>query len=225
MSWQGGGVTNDRRDLPADLEAEMARRTPYGLHPEAKTGALTELSEAAADAARNLLDKAASRLARGQDDRADRLIARVVAMPYDEHWGCWHGTAMAGQLLFDALSTIAEEWAEAQESPEDYESVYWLHEDMKRAVDVMDPDNLAVLRETLETIVADATLLGISPRESRGLAAAAERMPAPSMPKSGWTVPPDASEMRREEMIRIYLDVLVDVMRVIDTSGGPQDSK
>lgn len=204
--------------LPAAFEAEMSRRSPYGIHPGAKTGALAEMSEAAANAAQNLLEKAFARLRDGDDERADRLIARVVALPYDEHAECWHGTAMAGQLLFTQLTSIAEEWADAQEFPDEYTSVYWLHEDMARAVDEMDPGHLAVLRETLETISADAALLGVSPREARGLAEVAKLMPPPALPGAGWEIPPDADELQREAVIRRYLDVLIDVVRVLETS-------
>lgn len=202
------------------FDAEMARRSPYGIHPEAKTGALAPLSQAARDAAENLLDKAVDKIEAGDAERADRLISRAAAIPFDEHENIWPGPMMADQMLFGFLSGIAEDLADAQEHPEDYESVEWLHDDIARAVDKLDAREGSALRDLVETMVSDADILGIHPREARGLAAAVRTLPDPDPATRGLYLPRETSVDRREEVIRLHLSVLVRVVEAMKEADG-----
>lgn len=212
-------MNEEQLELLADFEAEMSRTSPYGIHPELKTGALAEMSEGSHVAASNLLGKAVDRILRDADG-ADRLIARAVALPFDEHSECWPGPTMAHQMLFEWLSDVAEEWAEAQEYPEDYGSVYWLHEDIPRIGDGLDADEVALLKGTVEILAADGGVLGISRPESRGLAAAAAELPGPGLQEHARALPREATEEQRERVLRRYLDVYVQALRVIVPDEG-----
>src|SRR5690625_7290895 len=98
------------------------------------------MSQAAQDAAENLLDKAINGLLSGDSERAEKFIARAAAIPFDEHEQVWPGPMMADQMLHGFLSDFVEDWADAQEHPEDYELVMWLHDDIARVVDKLDSD-------------------------------------------------------------------------------------
>lgn len=113
-------------------------------------------------------------------------------------------------------SDRAEEWADAQERPEDYESVYWLHEDIARVGEGLDADESAVLRGTLENVVDDADLLGISHPETQGLVTAAQKLPGPALPEHGRALTREATEDQREQVLRLYLAVCVKVLRVMN---------
>ncbi|MFN3340437.1 MAG: hypothetical protein ACK40Z_12130 [Dietzia sp.] len=204
----------------------MARRSPYGIHPETKTGALAPLSQAAQVAAENLLNKVIDKLEAGDSEAADRLISRAVAIPFDEHQENWPGPMMADQMLFELLSDVAEEWADAQEHPEDYESVEWLHDEVAKVVDELDSREGSILRITVETMVDDAPILGIHPREARGLAAVVRALPDPDLVTRGLNLPRDAGADRREEIIRLHLGVFVRVMDVLNSDEDiPPDSE
>lgn len=206
------GVDDDRWGA---FEAEMARRNAYGVHPEAKTRALAPMSQAAQDAAENLLDKAINGLLSGDSERAEKFIARAAAIPFDEHEQVWPGPMMADQMLHGFLSDFVEDWADAQEHPEDYELVMWLHDDIARVVDQLDSDEGSYLREMIETMVSDAPVLGIHPREARGLANVVKALPDPGLASPGLTLPRDTDASRREEVIRLHLSVTVKVLEAM----------
>lgn len=206
-------MSDDRWDA---FETEMARRNPYGIHPEAKTGALAPLSHAARDGAENLLNKAIDSLVSGDSGRADRLISRAAAIPFDEHEKIWPGPMMADQMLFGFLSDIAEDSADAQEHPEEYDMVVWLHDDIARAADKLDAHERAVLRDVVDTIVSDASIIGVHPQEARGLAAVAKTLPGPDPTARGLYLPRETRADRREEVIRLHLSAFVKVLEAID---------
>lgn len=199
------------------FEAEMAQQTPYGIHPYATTSALAPISQAAQTAAANLLNKALDKIGSGDSEGAGRLISRAAAIPFDEHERSWPGTLMAEQLLFEFLTDVTEGSWDAPERPEGHESVAWLYDDISRAADHLGSDEGALLRETVETMVADARVLGIYPREARGLAAAARTLPGPALAITGREIATDASADVREETIRRYLHVFVAVMEAMDS--------
>lgn len=217
--WQAGAVADERFDV---FEAEMARRNPYGIHPEAKTGALAPLSQAARDAAENLLNKAIDKLEIGDSERAERLISRAAAIPFDEHEEIWPGPMMADQMLFGMLSDFVEDWADAQGYPEDYESVEWLHEDIAGIVNDLDAREGAALRDTVETMVADAGVLRIDPLEARGLLAVVKNLPDPAGADRGLDLLPEADAVRREEVIRLYVGLFVRVWAAMKSEGGTE---
>lgn len=202
--------------------AEMARRSPYGIHPDSKTGALSELSQAARDAAENLLNKAIYRLETDDPDAAERFILRAAAIPFDEHEQIWPGPMMADQMLFGMLSDFVEEWADAQGYPEDYESVEWLHEDIAGIVNDLDAREGAALRDTVETMVADAGVLRIDPLEARGLLAVVKNLPDPAGADRGLDLLPETDAVRREEVVRLYVGLFVRVWAALEPDGGTE---
>lgn len=210
-------MTDDRR---LTFEQELARRTAYGLHPDTKTGALSELSQAARDAAENLLFKAVKRLEAGDSAGADRYIARAVAIPFDEHERIWPGPMMADQMLHGLLCDFAEDWADAQAYPEDYESVEWLHEHLAVIVDDLDEREGAALRDMVETMAADAGILQIDPLEARGLLAAVRNLPDSVRPDRGFDLLPDTDSARREQVVRLYIGLYVRVWSALESDGA-----
>lgn len=202
------------------FKAEMARRNAYGRHPDAKTAALSELSQAARDAAENLLNKAIDRLETGDEERAERFISRAAAIPFDEHERIWPGPMIADQMLHSLLCDFAEDWADAQEYPEDFESVEWLHECIAGIVDDLDTREGAALRDMVETMAADAPVLRIHPLEVRGLVAAVKNLPDPAHADRGLELPHDTDAQRRVDVTRLFVGLFVRVWNALPSSGG-----
>lgn len=202
------------------FEAEMSRRNPYGIHPDAKTGALSELSLAARDAAENLLNKAIDRLELGDVERAERFISRAAAIPFDEHERIWPGPMMADQMLHGLLCDFVEDWADAQAYPEDYESVEWLHEHLAGIVDDLDARDGAALRDVVETIAGDAGVLRIDPLEVRGLLAVVKNLPDSDGADRGLDLRAETNAVRREDVVRLFVGLYVRVWAVMAPNGG-----
>lgn len=210
-------MADDRVDA---LTAEMARRNPYGTHPDAKSGALSELSQAARDAAENLLNKAIDKLEIGDVEGAERFLSRAAAIPFDEHEKIWPGPMMADQMLHGLLCDFVEDWADAQAYPEDYESVEWLHEYIADIVDDLDAREGAALRDMVETMAADAWVLRIDPLEVRGLLAATKNLPDPAGSDRGLYLLCETDSARRVEVVRLYVGLFVRVVAALDSDGG-----
>lgn len=204
------------------FEAEMARRNPYGIHPDAKTGALSELSRAARDAAENLLNKAIDRLELNDVERAERFISRAAAIPFDEHERIWPGPMMADQMLHGLLCDFVEDWADAQAYPEDYESVQWLHEHLAGIVDDLDAREGAALRDVVETMAGDAGVLQIDPLEVRGLLAVVKNLPDTDGADRGLELLAETDAARREEVVRLYVGLFVRAWAAMDSDGGTE---
>lgn len=202
------------------FEVEMSRRNPYGIHPDAKTGALSELSLAARDAAENLLNKAIDRLELGDVERAERFISRAAAIPFDEHELIWPGPMMADQMLHGLLCDFVEDWADAQAHPEDYESVQWLHEHLAGIVDDLDAREGAALRDVVETMAGDAGVLRIDPLEVRGLLAVVKNLPDSDRADRGLELRAETDAARREEVARLFVGLYVRVWAVLASDGG-----
>lgn len=200
--------------------AEMARRSPYGIHPDAKTSALSELSLAARDAAENLLNKAIDRLELGDVERAERFISRAAAIPFDEHERIWPGPMMADQMLHGLLCDFVEDWADAQAYPEVYESVQWLHEHLAGIVDDLDAREGAALRDMVETMAGDAGVLRIGPLEVRGLLAVVQNLPDSDGADRGLELRAETDTARREEVVRLFVGLYVRVWAVMASDGG-----
>lgn len=210
--WHSGRMADMGMDA---FEAEMSRRNPYGIHPDAKTGALSELSLASRDAAENLLNKAIDRIELGDVERAERFISRAAAIPFDEHEEIWPGPMMADQMLHELLCDFVEDWADAQAYPEDYESVQWLHEHLADIVDDLDAREGAALRDMVETMAADAGVLRIDPLEVRGLLAVVKNLPDSDRADRGLELRAETDTARREEVARLFVGLYVRVWAVI----------
>lgn len=215
-------MTDDRR---LTLDEDLARRTPYGIHPDVKTGALAEVSEAAMDAAFNLLDKALTRMVDGDEQRAATLISRAASMPFDEHLRLWPGPYTAHQMLFDFLCNVAETASLDQLHPDDDGHLDQLYDDVARVVPLLDAREGAVYRDIVETIVSDAVMLGI-PRDVAGVLADAVRtLPDPETAERALALGRGADVARREDLTRLVLGVLRTVITAMDEADGISHSK
>lgn len=210
-------MTHDRR---LTYEEDLARRTAYGLHPDSKTGALAPVSEAAMEAAFNLLDKAAVRMVDGADEVTEKLISRAAALPFDEHLGLWPGPYTADQMLFDFLCRVAEDAAHDKQDPDDYDYVEGLYDDIVRVVPRLNAREGSILRDIVETIVSDAGILGIARVEAEALAAAVRSLPEPEPAERALKLGRDADIAQREELTRLVLGVLVTVIKSMDEADG-----
>lgn len=70
--------------------------------------ALAPISQAAMEAADNLLRKAAKALASGDEERAATFVARAVALPYDRREEMFPAAASAAMMLFTIVGDEAE---------------------------------------------------------------------------------------------------------------------
>jgi len=215
-------MTDDRR---LTLDEDLARRTAYGLHPDVKTGALAEISEAAMDAAFNLLDKALTRMVDGDEQRAAKLISRVASLPFDEHLELWPGPYTADQMLFDFLCNVAETASLDQQHPDDDGHLDQLYDDVARVVPLLDAREGAIYRDIVETIVSDAVMLGI-PRDEAGVLADAVRpLPDPETAERALGLGRRAGLARREDLTRRELGVLCTVITAMNEADGVPHSK
>lgn len=102
-----GGVSDDRI---RDLEQMMAERADTGFGNTARVsgGTLQPFSEASAQAAHNLLDKALDALASDDHDRAERLVGRAARMRHDHHEDMAPGALAAHMILFTLVADELE---------------------------------------------------------------------------------------------------------------------
>lgn len=109
--------------MAGDLRSGSVRRVsqppdPFAPHAlgDAATvvgqAALATFSTAAMEAADNLLRKAAKALASGDDERAGRMIARAVALPYDRREEMHPAACAATTMLFTTVGDELEERAD-----------------------------------------------------------------------------------------------------------------
>lgn len=214
-------MAHDRR---LTSEENLARRTAYGLHPDSKTGALAPVSEAAMEAAFNLLDKALARMVDGAEEVAGKLISRAAALPFDEHLGLWPGPYTADQMLFDFLCSVAEDASLDQQDPDDHDYVEGLYDDIARVVPQLDDREGSVLRDIVETIVSDSKILGVSRAESEALAAAVRDLPDPEPAERALKLGRDADLAQREDLTRLVLGVLLTVIKTMNEADGFPDA-
>lgn len=92
----------------AEISDALGERTPYGTVQLAPTAPLAPFSQAAMDAADNLLGKAITRLRRGDREAAERLITRAAEIPFDDHERSWPGVSMAALQVYRVLADQSE---------------------------------------------------------------------------------------------------------------------
>lgn len=206
--------------LPEHFLADMARRSPYGTHPDVRDAALAPFSEASHEAAVNLLTKALRRLSEGDAEKADRMIARAAALPFDEREHAWPGTGMAEQMLFDLLADQAEEVAafldgdlEDDEWDEDLDEIdegfpVPLEPVVAYVAEQVGPAEGVALRDAVETVADDGALYGIGPEQAGRLREAVAALP---VGPSGRAIGPEAGTAERESVIRAHLMVYLRV--------------
>lgn len=213
-------MTGDRRRA---YEENLARRTAYGLHPDSKTGALVPVSEAAMEAAFNLVDKALARMVDGADQAADRLISRAAALPFDEHLGLWPGPYSADQMLFDFLCSVARDAPDDLDDLDD-DYVDGLYDDIVRVVPRLNAREGSILRDIIETMVSDAAILGIAPAEARALADAVRTLHDPEVAERARKLSSDADIAQREERTQLILGVFLTVIKAMNEADGIPDA-
>lgn len=208
-------MTDDRFEA---LRAEIARRNPYGIHPEAKTGALAPMSQAWQDAAFNLTHKAFERVLNGDDAAADRLIAKAAALGFDEHEQEWPQLLAADQMVFNVLADHAERWRDFQDYLDEVTAARFdgtVDEDedeppvplgtgISTAVVGADPGAIASLRGSIEELVSEASRWEIEPIQVSMLTRVAEKLPEATRARD---LPRETTELGRAAVIRAHLDL------------------
>jgi hypothetical protein len=141
------------------------RERPLGDVRLASGRALQPFSRGLSQAASNLLLKAMRALANGDQARADSLVARAVALPFDEHEE-WRPAASSGDYLLYEAVTDALEGSPADDST-------WL--DAALAVLAQaGPHAGPTLRHVLESLLS---VYELSKDERRRLRAAVSSVP------------------------------------------------
>lgn len=104
----------------------------------------------------NLLDKACAALDTGDDERAERLMARAAGLPYSYFEECWPGVAMASVALYTEVNEAYED--------SDEEDSEWL----LAAIDVL-PSLEGPGHEAMSSVLYGFILEGavLEPREER----------------------------------------------------------
>lgn len=202
------------------IKADIARKTPYGIHPEAKTAALAPMSEAWQDAAFNLIDKALVRYFRGDDAAADRLIATVARLEFDEHEQEWPQLLAADQAVFNALAAQVDVWKEynwylddlaaarfdgvAVDPEADEEPPVSLDEGIVNAASGADPGAIATLRGSIEEILSEAWRWELDASQQSVLGTVAAGL---QEGVRGRDLPREVTEEERLAVIRAHLDL------------------
>lgn len=150
-------MTEGLQDLIATLiDAESER--PLGAVTVRSNLASAPFSRSLHLGANNLLAKALRAIERDDAARAQALVDRAVALPYDEHEREYPGLWSARMLMFDAMVDALEESAEGDEA--------WLDAVFDVLADC-GPDARRVIRRLLLEVNDDFTT---DPRESRRIA-------------------------------------------------------
>lgn len=202
------------------IRADLARKSAYGIHPEAKTAALAPMSQAWQAAAFNLMEKALVRHLRGDDAAADRLVATAAALEFDEHEEEWPQLLAADQAVFNALADQVEVWKEYSwylhdlaaarfdgddvDSADDEEAPIPLEEGIVDAANGADPGAVATLRGSIEEILSEAWRWELDASQQSVLGAVAaglhEGVRARDLPR-------ETTDESRVAVIRAHLDL------------------
>ncbi|MDQ6715752.1 MAG: hypothetical protein M3Z83_06565 [Actinomycetota bacterium] len=191
--------TDPRQAFQEWLDDEMAR--PLGLAQLASNHALAPISRGLWAGAENLLVKAmrAMRAMRaGDEDRAEALVRRAVALPFDDHEGAPPVAIAAQTLLFEALVDALEDCDEGDQ--------WWLDP----ALTLLGPDEAARV-DLRRALVAIAQDFDISPAERRRIHAAVADVPEAPGLHDEVTLPADEMQARVESLLRLcvaYEDAL-----------------
>ncbi|MBD3782823.1 MAG: hypothetical protein IE926_07675 [Micrococcales bacterium] len=185
------------RDLPPepDLDALLSRLEDRGLGdiPLRAKAALQPFSRGSMTAATNLLDKATDALDRGEDERADHLIAKAVALPYDEYEDAPPAEWQAHMAIFMAVTDACEDDVDADD--------VWLDAAL-HAMAEAPPGGRATLRDCLVTMIQDYDM---PPRMVRRIRSGVADLP----PSRSWRELHLASDEERVRWIRETLLALI----------------
>jgi hypothetical protein len=91
-----------------EFDPAFGKRREFGELTRASGRALNDRAFAQLDGAINLLSKAVARLDAGEDESAERLIARAAASPYSEYHAGSPGVRGAQQILYELVSDQLE---------------------------------------------------------------------------------------------------------------------
>lgn len=159
-------------------------------------------SFALADAANNLLDKAATALAAGDEERARGYVARALRLPFDTHERLAPGLRYAGHRLFSALTDAAEG------SDEDDQA--WI-DAAEALLPTVRGHVHAALVNLLGVIAHDADFLGVTETEARRLSRQVPNFTVTDLPED------EVPEGEREDYVLGLLRLTLDYERQLTT--------
>jgi hypothetical protein len=174
--------------LPPDFDPIFGTRPELGALTRDSGQRLNEISSAQVEGAENLLMKAMASLSAGQTDRAEKLIQRVAAMPYDPREEETPGIRAALMLVYDL---VVDEFEDSEVG-----DTAWL--DVALAVhEQVDGAGKAHLASTLNGLVLQRTMFTLDSEEKRRIRNAVGDAPMEADLGEG----PDATVAHRRDVI------------------------
>lgn len=166
---------DSRLDEIRDL---LDERTPYGTRPIAPTAPIAPFSQAAMDAADNLLIKAVNRIRRDEHAAADRLIDRAADLSFDDHEQMWPGINMAAVRIYSVLADQSELIDDVESAPggEDAQLVDISHA-IRTVSGSLAPDEGEALRYAVKEILTSADYHGIDRNHQERMREAIDLLP------------------------------------------------
>lgn len=152
-------MTDAYADALIDL-VDGEASTPFATAVLRSNRAKGPFSDALHAGATNLLRKALVALMKGDEARTEALVARVAALPFDDHEGVYPGLSMASFLVFE---TVVNEFEASDEGEE-----YWLDAALTARAS-SDPAGAEMLSLALDVVRKDYE---VTPHEMRRINAA-----------------------------------------------------
>lgn len=166
---------------------------PLGPAELVSNEALASFSDGMWVGAENLLTKAVRALRSGDGGRAERLVSRAVALPFDDHEGSAPAAMVAHFMLFSVVTDAFEDCEEGDQR--------WLEPAVDLLGSVQDYGRLD-LRDVLAEIDED---YDVTPEEHGRIRAATRDVPqAPVLQDQGDLSPAELGE-RVMAILRVYI--------------------
>ncbi|GAA1709510.1 MULTISPECIES: hypothetical protein [Dietzia] len=181
-----------------EIDAIYAQRTAFGTNPMAPTAPLGPFSQAAMQAAENLLVKALDRMGSGEQDAAERLMGRAAEIPFDDHEGVWPGPEVAADLLYNLIADHSELLAEFEFDDEGNEPPIEVHLGIREIKGRLSPGEGEALREVMREILTVAGEYGIDRHQVGRLREVLELLPRGEYHRE---LPGDATTQQRLDSI------------------------
>lgn len=194
-------------DELSTYDPAYGKRAEFGELARASGRSLNERSAAQIAGAGNLLTKATGHLRAGSTDKADALITRAAAMPYDVREVGSPGLWAASILVYGLVNDHFEECAQDDAS--------WLDVALEVHAESSGPGR-AELASTIHGYVLQRDLFELTPDERRRIVAAVGDAPLEADHGDG----PDLTVEERADIIRSILSAACALHEGYERAGG-----
>jgi len=193
-------MTSDLASVLAELDPARGKRVEFGVLARHSGRLLGERSFAQLLGAENLLSKAVARAEAGDRDRAEHLVRRAAAMPYDEREESSPGIRGAAMLVHNLVNDEFE--ASAHDDPA------WLDVAVKVHAHLDGPGK-AQLASVVHGFVLQTSFYDVSPAEGRRIRQVFGDAPLEAELGDG----PDLTVEQRRDIIASLVTAAVELTR------------